>query len=273
VTAQGGGLRTVVVLLLALVIGGAAGIASERVQDAKTRNQLIQNAQSERALLKTRADLAREELADAQRRFEIGSVGRDVVEDAKRRVAVAETALARLDMDLQEIQKTAASPRDELNAPVVGAEDFVGKRLRLDLAAAEQELRAAEAAFAEARRRVEVGMGTHASLLQPDTDLALARNRLQQVRMRLELRQKYLQDRLTAEQLGEMLRRAELALEAELTRQQYTSASARLKSIQAMVEIGTSTPLDFKRAEIQLLELELKLQRIQQQLAALKKEE
>lgn len=89
--------------------------------------------------------------------------------------------------------------------------------------------------------------------------------------MRRELREKYLQEQLTAEQLTESVRRGQLTLEADLTRQQLASAKARLDSLKTMVEIGTMSPLDAKRVEVELLELELKFKRIQQQLAALGK--
>lgn len=264
---------TLVIVLLALVAGGAAGIASERVQDAKTRNELLENAKAERALLKTRYELATVELKEARRRFEIGAAGREEVAEALRRADAAEFALTRVDVDIVEIEKSSAPPRNELTAPKVGPSDFVAERLKLELAMADRALRAAEAAVAKAKERFEVGLVPQATLLQADTDLALARNRLQQVRMRLEMREKYVQEQLTAEQLTELARRSELTLDAELARQQLAAALARFEAVKRMVEIGTTSQLDLKRVEVELLELEIKLKRIQQQLGAMKKEE
>ena len=264
---------TLVIVLLALVAGGAAGIASERVQDAKTRDQLVENIKSERALVQTRLELAKAELQDTQRRFEVGAAGREILADAQRRVMAAESALARLEVDAREIQQTSSAPRNELNAPLAGGKDFVRDRLRLELAAAERDLVAAEETANHARARFETGTGNQAELLRADTDRAMARNRLQQLRMRLELREKFVNDQVTAEQLAQQVRHASLFLEADLVRQQLASAKARLDSLRAMVEIGTMSPLDAKRAEVELLELEIKLKRIQQQLGAVKKEE
>ena len=266
-----GGLRrfgTAAVILVALAVGGAAGIASERVQDVKTRDQLVESVKADQALLKTRYELARAELQEAQRRFEVGAVGREVVNEARRHVEAAETALRKLEIDIKEIQETKAAPRNELSAPKVGQTDFVSDRLRLELAGAERQLAATEEALAKAKRNFEVGLTTNAAMLQADVERVLALQQLQELRMRIEMRNKYLNEQLSVEQLTESVRRAQLTLEADATRQQLAAAAVRLKSMQAMVEIGTLSPLDVMRAEVELLELELKMKRIQEQLGA-----
>ena len=265
--------RTAVIVLVALAAGGAAGVASERAQDATTRNQLIQNAKAEQQLLKTRYDLATADLNEARRRFEVGMTGREEVSEMQRRANAAEMALSRLMIDIMEIEKTSAPPRDELTAPKVGSIDFVARRLENDLTQAQRELVAAEEALAKTRQRFDVGTVPNAAMVQAEIEQATARHRLQELRMRRDLREKYLQEQLTAEQLTESVRRAQLTLEADLTRQQLALAKTRLQSLRGMIEIGTMSPLDAKRVEVELLELELKLNRIQQQLSALGKKQ
>jgi outer membrane protein TolC len=272
-SAPTGWLRTAVVVLVALAIGGAAGIASERVQDAKTRNQLLESAKAEQALLKSRYDLALTDLHEARRRFEVGAAPREEVAEAQRRANGAELALARLVIDMEEIEKTSTPPRDEISAPKVGDSDYVMRRLQLDLKAAQQDFSAATEAVAKAKERFEVGLITNAALVQADMEMAVARTRLQQLQMRAELRQKYLNEQLSAEKLVESVRRAELTLEADLARRQLAFARERLKSLQAMVEIGTLSQLELKRAEVEVLELQLTFQKIQQRLAAMGKKE
>jgi hypothetical protein len=271
-----GGLRrfgTAVLVLIALAVGGAAGIASERVQDAKTRNQLLENAMADQALLKTRYELAQADLKETQRRFEVGAAGREELADAVLRAHAAELALERLQIDMMEIEKTSAPPRDELTAPKVGNTDFVMKRLEVDLQGAQRQLAAAEEALAKAKERFAVGMGTNAALAQADIQMAAERTHLQELQMRADLRKKYLLEQLSAEQLIESMRRAELMLQADLTRQQLAFAKARLESIKGMVEIGTTSQLDLKRAEVELLELEVKFEKIRRQLGAIGKKE
>ena len=263
---------TAILVGLALVVGGAAGIASERVQDAKTRNQLLENAKAEQQLLKTRYDLAMADLNESRRRFEIGAVGREEVNEAQRRATAAERALTRLSIDIMEIEKTSAPPRDELTAPKVGTTDFVARRIENDLNQAQRNLAAAEEALAKTRQRVEAGVVPNAALLQAQIEQMASLQHLQELRMRRELREKYLQEQLTAEQLTQSMQRGQLTLELDLTRQQMTLARARLESMKSMVETGAVSPLEAKRAEVELLELELKLKRLQQQLASVKKE-
>ena len=275
VTAGGtsGWLRTAIVVLAALAIGGVAGIASERVQDVQTRNQLIENAKSELALMQMRVEMARAEYQDARRRFEIGAGHSDTVANAERQLRAMETALSRLKLDIEETERTSAPPRNELNAPLVGDRDYVRDRLRLELDTAQQELAAAEQGVAKARARFQAGLVPPASLVQADSHLALAKHHMQELRVRLELRQKYLQEQLSAEQLAASVRRVQLTLDAELTQHQLEAAKRRLGEIRRGMEIGTATPLDVKRAEIETLELEVKLKNIQQQLAAMGKKD
>ena len=274
-SAPPGWMRSVVVVLLALAVGGAAGIASERVQDVRTRNQLLESAKSEQLLLRHRYDLAQADLKEAQRRFEVGAAESTEVAQAQLRAHAAELALARLQIDMKEIEQTSTPPRDELTAPRVKDTDFVMLRLDVDLKLAQRQLAAAEEALAKARQRVEVGLAPNAALAQADAQLAAERIRLQELQMRSALRKKYLDEQISAEQLAQSVQRAELTLQADLARRQLAFARERVKSLQAMVEIGTSSPLDLKRAEVELLELEVRMKKLQQLVETLgkKKEE
>lgn len=270
-SAPSGWLRTAVIVLVALAIGGAAGIASERVQDAKMRDQLIENAKSELALMQMRVEMARGEYQDARRRFEMGAADNDAVARAERQLRAMESALNRLKLNIEETERTSAPPRDELNAPLVSDRDFVRDRLKLELATAQQELAAAEEGVAKAKARFHAGLVPPAALLQADSHLALAKHHMQELRLRLEVRQKFLQDQMNVEELTASMRRAQLSLDAELTKEQLEAAKRRFADVRRQVEVGVGTQLDLKRIEIEILELEVKLKNIQQQLAAIRK--
>lgn len=271
-SAPSGWVRTAIVVLVALAIGGAAGIASERVQDAKTRGQLIENAKSELALMQMRVEMARGEYQDARRRFEIGAAPSDTLERTERQLRAMESALNRLKLDIEETERTSAPPRNELNAPLVGDRDFVRDRLKLELDTAQQELTAAEEGVAKAKARFHAGLVPPAALLQADSHLALAKHHMQELRLRFELRQRFLQDQINAEELTALMRRAQLSLDAELTKEQLEAAERRFADVRRQVEVGIGTQLDLKRIEIEILELEVKLKNIQQQLAGRRKE-
>ncbi len=263
-------LRAVLMVLVALAVGGIAVAASERVQDARKRDTLLEAARSEESLVRLRLDLARADLQDAMGRFEVGAGGRETLLDAQRQVRELETVLRRIQLDLQEIQATSAAPRTELHAPLVGERDFVRERLQLELDAAQHVLKTAEQEAAEARKRLEIGLGPRAALLGADAQVAEARARMQQLRSSLELRQRLLRGEIKAEEVATVTRRLELTLRRERVEREMGIARARVGELRRQVEVGLTTQLELKRAEVELLEREIELQGIRRELEALR---
>lgn len=265
-------LRTALIVAVALAAGGVAGIASSHLQDAQTRQQLIESAMSEEALLRMRLELAQAEYQDARRRFEVGAVGRESLGEAARRVRAMESALKRLQLDIEETKATSAPPRNALNAPLVGKRDFVRDRLMLETQATEQELAAAEQSLERAKERVAVGVLPQSSVLQAETEVRLARDRMALLQVRLSMRQRYLQEQLSAEQLAAAVRRMELTVEQTAAQREIAASQLRIEALKKMSAAGLVSVLELKRAEVELLEAEVKLQNIQRQLKAVGKE-
>ena len=113
-----------------------------------------------------------------------------------------EATLKRLQIDMEEMKATFTTPRNELNAPLVGQRDFVRTRLMLDLQIAEQELVASEQALRKAQERFDVrsGVASHRDA-GGSGDCAAARERMQKLLIYLELRKKYLRREIKAEEL------------------------------------------------------------------------
>ena len=196
-------LGLVLIVLAALATGGVAGIASGRVQDARQRDQLDEAARSEETVARVRLDLARAEYQEAQRRFEIGTAGRESLLAAERQMRDMEASLARIRLDIEEIRATSAAPRNELQAPVVGQRDFVRERLRLELESSQHALVAAEQALQQAQSRVDVGVAPPTALLQPQSDLAQARARMQLASGLIDLRDRFVRGEIKAEALSQ----------------------------------------------------------------------
>jgi len=270
VTGRARQLGAALVVITALATGGIAGIAAGQVQDARQRDQLTDAARSEEALIRVRLDLARTELEDAQRKFDVGMTGRESLLAAQRQLKALEASLARTQLDIEEIRATSATPRNDLDAPLVGGRDFVRERLNLDLRDAQQELAVAEQAVAQAIQRVETGVAPPTVRLQSESDVAHARARMQQLIATLDLRQRYLKGEIKREALVPAARRSELTLQLESTQREIDLMGARVAEVRNQVEIGQAGQLDVKRAEVELLERQLQLKRIQQELEALK---
>jgi len=253
-------------IIAALTTGGIAGIASERVQDARQRSQLVEAARSEVTLLNVRLELVRATYEDMRRKFEVGTADREALLSVEREVRALEASLARARLDIQEIEMTSSVPRNDLDAPLVGKRDFVRERLALDMAAAQSGLTTAEQAVAQAQQRIEVGAAPAAARLQPEGELAQARLRMQVLRAKLELRQRFLKGEIKADALASEMRRVELTLQRTRSQRELEIARQRVDEVRRLFEVGQGTELDVKRAEVELLERQLEIKGIQREL-------
>jgi outer membrane protein TolC len=262
-------LRATLMVLVGVAAGGIAVIASEQVQDARQRDVLIEAIRSEESLVRVRLDLARADYQEARRRFEVGTAGRETLQAAERQMRAMEAALRRLQLDIEEIRTTSAAPRNELNAPLVGQRDFVRDRLALELETAQHALVAAEQAVTQAQQRVEVGTGPRAALLQAEAELAQARASMQRVHATLDLRQRSVRGEISTDDLAPTLRRMELTFQRDRVQREREIARALIEEVRRRVEVGMASQLELKRAEVELLERDVELQRIRRELESL----
>jgi outer membrane protein TolC len=263
-------LRAAVMIGGAFVFGGIAVAAAGQLQEARQRDVLIQTARSEETLLQVRLDLSRAEYDQARRRFEVGTIGRETLSAAERDVSGMETALKRLRIDIDEIQATSAAPRNDLQAPLVGQRDFVRERLALDLEAAQHALIAAEQSLEEAAKRVKVGVAPAAAQMQSEVDVLRTRLALQLVQARLEQRQRFMGGLISADEVSRAMRRTESTAQRKRVQREVEIARARVEEVRRLVGIGVATPIDLKRAELEVLEREAEFQRIRQEIEMLR---
>jgi hypothetical protein len=263
--------RAIVALVAAFAIGGIAVAASGEWQDAKQRDLMIETARSEEQLARLRAQLAEAEYQEARKRFEVGAAGRETLQAAERQLRAMQAAVKRIAIDMEEIRATSVTPRNDLQAPLVGQRDFVRERLALDLETAQQALVAAELGVTEAQKRVEVGIAPRAAALAAEVDLAEARARLQQLQATIDLRQRLLNGEIKADETAATLRRLELTLQSGRLRREVELAGLRVEELRRLVEVGTTSQLELKRAEVDLLERRSALAQVMTELATLGK--
>jgi outer membrane protein TolC len=177
-----------------------------------------------------------------------------------------ETVLSKLQLDIEEIRATSASPRNELDASLVGQRDFVRERLALELENAQRALVAAERAVDGARVRVEVGTGKRAALLQAEAQLAQARSDMQRLRAMLDMRQRALRGEIKGDDLARQVRRIKLTLELERAQRELKLTRERVDELRRSFAVGMTGQLDLKRAEVELLEHEVELKRLRDEL-------
>jgi outer membrane protein TolC len=259
-------LGMVVSLLAAIAIGGIAVAASGELQEARQRDALLESAKSEQAVLHLRLGLARTDYEEARRRFETGTAPREAREAAETQVRAIEADIARVQLDIAEIEASSAAPRNDLQAPLVGQRDFVRERLLLELKMAQDAVASATRAAAKTRERVAVGIAPRTAQLQAELELAEADARIRLLMGRLQLRENTLANQIKPEEVAAAARELELKLRMEQLQHQLQIARERVQEMRSLVEVGRTSQLDLKRAEVELLEREIELQQVRREL-------
>lgn len=253
------------VVITALALGGLAGMATGFAQEARERDRLLEAARADAHLLALRLELARADYQEARKRFDVGAADRETLLAAERRMRGMETMLARSRVDMDEIRQTSAAPRNELDAPLVGARDFVRERLILELEQAQRVLAAAEQAAARAKERVSIGIAPTAAGRNAEAELAQARADMELLGARLEMRQRFLRGEIKRDDLTAAVRRLELTLQLRRLEGAIAAARGRVEEVGRLVDTGAASQLELKRAEIDLLEGEVELKRLRQE--------
>jgi hypothetical protein len=264
-----GHLRAAFIVAVAVLAGGIAGVASGRVQDARQRDRLLETARSEENLARVRLDLVRATYEETRGRFDIGTADRETLLSVEREMRAMEASLARIHLDVEEIQTTSAPPRNDLDAPLVGRRDFVRERLTLQMGTAQNAMTMAERNVAQAEGRVKVGMAPPAAQLQAAAELAQARSHLQLLRATLDLRERYLKGEIKRDALMPTMRRTELTFQLDRSQREIEIARQRVDEVRRMVAVGQAMELDLKRAEVDVLERQVEIQRVQRELEML----
>jgi hypothetical protein len=253
-------LRIAAGIVAAAFIGLTAGLASAQIADAGRRDSLLEAAQAQLHILAMRLDLARAQFTEVRKQADLGLAGAESVAAAVAEQRAAETEVARGQLNVEEIRATSQPPRDDLNAPRAGGRDFVTERFRLDLAAAQFRLNAAEAARDEASRRERLGIVGPLVPLEAELAVTQARAHLASLAERGKLRREFLEAGTPVEELLRRQEQADLRVEAMVAQQRVTLARERLSTLERGHAVGTVTQLEVLRAMVTLREQELELQ-------------
>src|SRR6476620_2094478 len=141
------GLAAIIVVSAAL--GDTAGSASGQIRDSARRDSLLEAARADASLAAVRLAVARDRLADAKRRYDVGAGEMISVVNADAELRAMEAKAMRARYNIEEITASSQPPRDDLSAPLVGGRDFVKGRIMLDLATAQERLTTAEKVYSE----------------------------------------------------------------------------------------------------------------------------
>jgi hypothetical protein len=260
-------LRLAAVIVASLTVGVTAGLAPAQVRQDSARDSLLLAADADLRLAQLRLDLARAQHDKERQMIAVGALNSAAKTEMQVRDIQAE--VARIQTDMAEIKATGQSPRNELNAPAVKGEDFVSRRVDLQLMAAEARLRAAEQEITEAGRRMNVGMITKVHELEARVDMMRARRDFAVLAEKRALRREFLEKQTPVDQLAQRLERAELQQDIGLAQTEVELAHQRLSALQKSLAAGAIGELEVMRANLELRELELGMRRMSMRLRAM----
>lgn len=264
-------LRIAAVLALGMLLGIGTQFASAQVRDARQRSELESALNVDLQVAAMRMQVARANHERVRSAYEAGALSQQSLLEAAAELHAAELDVVRLQLDVDEVKATSTAPRDELWAPLVNGRDFVVERLRLAAAAAQAALKSAEEVANDAQRRFDVGAVSETAVAEARLKAAEARRNFQVIAQQLSLRDDVLRQQLATDDVARRVQRFEVTADLMLARKRLELASARLELLRQRARAGAVDELDVKRAEVDVLERQVDLQRLSTRYQALQK--
>lgn len=258
--------RAAAIVCACLALGVVSNIASAQVRDGTRRDSLLEAARADLNLLMLRRQLLQAQADHAEQQRRVGVISRAAADAAAAQLDELRNRIARIEIDMQEVQAAAQPPRNDLVAPLVGGRDYVKERIQLDLADAQRRVAMAEAQRAEIDRQLRVGVATQLTGLEAEVDLARARAAMALDAQRLALRQEHVDKGTPAEQLALRLDAAQRQQDLETTGRVVELMRARVDALRRQQAAGTASDIDLMRAELDLKERMLELVTLKNQL-------
>jgi hypothetical protein len=261
--------RAVLLLTLGLLLGAGTGFATAQVRDMQSRNELLEVATASLRLAEVRVSLAQTQLERARKMHDAGVLSRREMLRVEAELQDLVSKRDAIALEMEEVRISSSPARDELWAPLVGGRDFVRDRLRLQALATERRLRSIEAEMVELERAVATGAVD--ALVAQDAKMRVmaAQRELEAFARRESLRREFLEKNLSPEAVARSLQLIDATSAIQTAQQQMELAGMRLQLSRDRMRIGAASELEVKRAEVDLLELELRLQSLKRQLEAL----
>ena len=258
--------RIAALILVSLAIGATAGFAPAQIREGARRDSLLQARLGDLELTALRLQLARENLADVQRKVSAGVLGESSLASAVSELRSMEARVMRARYDTEEIAATSQPPRDDLGAPVVGDRDFVKDRLQLDLVTAQQRLTAAEKMLSDAERRIRVGAETTSAGLDAEEDVVRARAEMAAVALKLKAREEFVHggggEATRVTELMRKLDESQLRVDADATQRMLLLERQRLALLEKQFNAGAIDEIEVMKARVAVREREIELQRM-----------
>jgi hypothetical protein len=261
--------RLAAIVVVSAALGLTGGLARAQIRQSTQRDSLLEAARADASLVQVRLELLQAELAKARRAVAVGAALAASSRDLELQVREMQAQLARAAANIDEIKASAMPPRDELNAPLVNGRDFVRDRIQYELMVSQSALQAAEAAKAEADRRVRVGAASEGASLDAELDVVRARRDLAVEAERLALRKEFLDKGTPIEELRQRLAQMELKQNIAVAQSSLNVMRQRAALMERLKAAGVADEVEMLKAQVEVKQSERALMELARQLKAL----
>jgi multidrug resistance efflux pump len=265
--AGGEGLRMTMLILVSVLFGAAGVWATDEIQEHRTRDMLLAEAEADLQIAGLQLEIVRERLEEVEDHYEEGLVDGETLRAVRVQLQEAESQFTSVMLDIEEIQITGKEPRNDLTAPSVGGRDFVFQRLALHAATARESLSLAESRLERARELEGVGAVDSETVAEAALATAEATHRLELLTIRLSLRDRFLDGSVSAEEADLELERFQAVKDLELFTQAFENAQARLRRLEDLYASGLITESSIRQARLALVQAQVDMERAQRRLA------
>ncbi|MHC4731612.1 MAG: SecDF P1 head subdomain-containing protein, partial [Planctomycetota bacterium] len=172
----------------------------------------------------------------------------------------------------EEVRATGLDRRPEIVAPLVGGKDLVKARLAINLELARRRLRIADRKAAEAKRLVEVQAGAPGEMLEITGDVEEARAEHEALEALLRIRRAFVAGEMPEAAAELQAAVAEVTAELKQARVQNQVASARVRELRALFDVGRVTKAELREALIEAVRTRTEHEIVRLELERLKRE-
>jgi hypothetical protein len=249
-------------IIVSMAIGGAAVAAAYEAQSNQRRDQLIVSVEQRLRLAEMRLQLAKDELQQVQQRVSVGMANNLDLAESQNRAAEAEMQLHKIRIDLEEVRLSGAEPRNELSAPLVSGQDFVGRRLRSDLRVIEQTLSLEKMRLQDAQTRFELGVMDASAVDVPRIRVIELDSALRAIQSKIGARDKFIAGKADATETELRLLEAEAEQQQRTLKPKLDLANKEFDRTKRKVDAGLAQQMELSAATLKRMELEMSLLKV-----------
>ncbi len=264
-------MKAVALILVSALMGAGGVVVNDEMQEAKAQEILIAEITADIEIANLELDVMMEQVGELERQFQVGVVGEEELLAARVVLGQAEFHLATLQMDLEEVRSSGKKPHNQVSAPLVDRRDFVTERLALQESVAAAGWELARIRFARVQDLVDAGAISDRELNQATLALQEAESQVERIQVRLNLRQRFLEEGMEGGAAELELEILETQLQIGVAERAMDEAVNRYSRVEELVLAGTAHESELRQARVQLSQMEIELTRLQRRLAILRR--